>query len=104
MGIVFNPFTQNLDFTGSGGGGPAPRYTASFTSSGSWTTSGSDYTYSVPVSTHAQGVNPNVQVYQLISGSYELVNVNTNVDTSGNIMLTVSGTPDNRFDGLILIL
>jgi len=108
-GFKFNPLTGNLDFVGSSGGGgspsgPAERYFATFNNTSDWTSNSPEYTHTVTAATHGKGSNPNVSVYELVSGNYEAINVNISITTGGDVTIKVSETPDNRFTGLILIL
>lgn len=108
MGITWNPFNPGgIDFTGSGGGGggPAERFVQTFDGGADWgSPSGGVYSITVPAATHALGTNPNVQVYELIGGVYNLVNISINVTAAGAVTISVVQTPDLRFPGLILII
>jgi hypothetical protein len=111
MGTTFNPLNPFfLDFTGSGGSGPASgpaeRFTDTFNNTTDWGSPSSGlYSLSVTALVHGKGTNPNVQVYELVSGSYEQVQPNSIViNMSGDITISALQTPDTRFTGLILIL
>lgn len=109
MGVIFNPFIGNLDFTGTGGGGgggTADRYIENFNDTTDWSGPSSGlYSLVVTAATHTKGTNPNVQVYELVSGSYEQVQPNSIViNMSGDITITALETPDTRFTGLILVI
>jgi hypothetical protein len=108
MGYVWNPLTGNLDIAGAGSGGggsgPAERYTSTFNNTTDWTLNSPDYTRTILAATHGRGTSPNVQVFELISGSYEQINVNVVVNGSGDVTLKVTETPNNRFTGLVLII
>jgi hypothetical protein len=109
LGIIINPFTGDLDFTGSGGSspsGPAERYTQSFNTTTDWgSPSLGLYTIAVSAGTHGKGIHPNILVFELTAGNYEKVEPNsTIVDSSGNISITTLQSPDTRFAGLILII
>ncbi len=109
MGLTYNIFTGQLDFTGSsggGGGGAADRFVDTFNNTTDWSgpTSGL-YTITVTAATHTKGTNPNVQVYELVSGNYEQVQPNSIViNISGDVIISALETPDTRFNGLILII
>lgn len=110
MGIIFNAFTGNLDFTGTsgggGGGGTADRFVETFNNTTDWSGPSSGlFSLIVTAATHTKGTNPNVQVYELVSGNYELVQPNSIViNVSGDVTITALETPDTRFNGLILII
>lgn len=103
MGIAFNPFTGQLDITGSGGS-TAPRYEAEFNSTTDWgSPSGGIYTYTVLQATHGR-TNPNVQVYELSGSDYVEVIMSVKINASGDVLLEVMQTPDNRFAGKVIII
>lgn len=105
--LTYNPFTGNFDFTGSGGGGgsgPAERYVASFNNTTDWTLASPDYTLTVLAATHGKGINPSVQIFELVGLNYEQVSTNVTVNASGDVTLKVNEVPDNRFNGAILII
>lgn len=111
MGITFNPLNPfGLDFTGSGGSGPssgpAERFVDTFNNTTDWSGPSSGlYSLVVTAAAHVKGNNPNVQVYELVSGSYEQVQPNSIViNMSGDITITALETPDTRFTGLILVI
>lgn len=107
MGIKFNPIGfSGLDFVGGGGTsptGPAERYAAPF-SIAAWNLNGTEYELSITAGTHGKGINPSISVYEQVGLNFELVNVSITVDALGNITLRVSATPDNRFEGAVLII
>jgi hypothetical protein len=92
--------------SGSGGGpsAPAERYTDTFNNTTDWTAASPEYTRTILAATHGRGTSPNVQVFELISGSYEQINVNVVVNGSGDVTLKVTETPNNRFVGLVIII
>lgn len=91
---------------GAGGGSGATAYTQSFNATTSWgTASGGLYSITIPETTHARGAHPVIQVYELVGGDYELVDVNDIiVDGVGNVTMTVTEISDARFQGKIIIL
>lgn len=69
-----------------------------------WGTSGGLYTLSVLAATHAKGVSPLVQVFEEDTGKYIQVGIAVEIDSgNGNITLSVSQSPDLRFNGKIVI-
>jgi hypothetical protein len=53
--------------------------------------------------THGQGTTPTVEVYELIMGEYNKVQISTIVDSFGNVTIEIPQTPDLRFQGVIII-
>lgn len=109
MGLTYNFLTGQFDFTGVGGGGGGPstatRYTATFNNTTDWGVSAPDYTFTVLATNHGKGITPSVQVFEDIGGgSYEEVITNITINSSGDVILKVSQSPDNRFNGLVLII
>ena len=106
MGLILNPLTGQLDFTGSGGGGPSPavpKYVASFTTADFTGPSSGLYSISIATATHGHGATPTIQVFELVSGSYNLVQIETIIDSMGDITLNVLSSPDLRFNGKYII-
>jgi hypothetical protein len=81
---------------------PGAKYTRSFVTT-DWTLNGSDYELLILAAVHSKGSNLQIQVYQQNGADYEEVIVGINVLSSGNVVLTVSSTPDARFNGKVLI-
>lgn len=133
MPYVVNPFTGQLDYVNpppSGGAtsytpsnpaewSPVPstvggaldqlatrtaRYSATFNATSDWAVDGSDYKVYKGYVTHGRGPTPVVEVFQDIGGGlFQKANVDIQIDTSGNVSVYVSGTPDLRFAGKIII-
>lgn len=102
----FNIFTGELDIIGTTGGAvvQSPNYVATFNNPISWgSPSGGNYTLTVPVATHGKGQNPIVQILELSGSNYVVVAMSHVIDSSGNISIQVSETPDLRFNGKIII-
>ncbi len=89
-----------------GGGGSSDPYVTSFNATSSWgSPSGGVYSLQVLETAHEKGQHPIVQVYELSGGIYEAVTPNSiDVDSSGNITITVTEVLDARFQGKIVIL
>lgn len=108
MPFKLNPLTLDLDLvnasSGGGSSGPAQRFSQNFNNTTDWTLNSPDYTRTILAATHGRGTSPNVQIFELISGSYEQINVNVVVNGSGDVTLKVTETPNNRFTGLVLII
>ena len=133
MGLQYNPITGLFDLVpppSSGGGtsyipsnpsdwSPTPstvggaldqlaartaRYSVSFNATSDWTVDGADYKYYKSYVTHGRGPTPVVEVFQDIGGgNFQKANATIQIDTSGNVSVYVSGTPDLRFAGKIII-
>jgi hypothetical protein len=93
---------KRLGYTNISSTSPGAKYTRSFTS-GDWTLNGSDYEYTIPQSIHTKGTNIQVQVFQLVSGSFEEVIVGVVVESNGDLTIKVNTSPDARFSGKVLI-
>lgn len=106
MGIRINPFTGFFDLTGSGGAGsPASRSITSNNATTDWAgPSGGEYSITILAATHGKGTSPSVQVFELVTGIYNQVNPSINVNGSGDVIVSVTSSPDNRFAGKILII
>lgn len=107
MSIVFNPLSGQFDFVGAGsGGGPATatKYTRAFNNTTDWTLSSPDYFITTLAATHGKGTVPSVMVFELVGSDYELVVANILISASGDVTVKVAASPDNRFNGLILII
>lgn len=107
MGIKFNPFTvSGFDFTGSGGGGsPAtPPYQLVFNNTTDWgSPSGGIYTITVLAATHSKGTKPLVHIFEESGLDFLAVGIGYKLNTSGDVIIEVLQTPDNRFAGKIII-
>lgn len=107
MGTKFNPFTGQIDFTGSGGGGGGGGdvYELAFTIA-SWGSAVSGYYYiTVTQGTHDKGLSPGVQIFEEDGSDYVLVNVDEiKVMANGDVAIRVPETPDLRFDGRLIII
>lgn len=67
-----------------------------------WILALGEYTITIPASTHGV-LNPTATCYELITGSYNELWIATNIDTSNNIIITASQTPDTRFIGKVVV-
>jgi hypothetical protein len=108
VGATFNPFTGQIDYTGSGSGGGSTVQTANYVHSFLTTDftgpGGGNYTLSVAAATHGKGFNPILQIWEDIGGgSFEMVTVSYQIDSSGNLTLQVASSPDMRFSGKVII-
>lgn len=110
MAFTFNPLTGALDIVGtSGGGGPAPtvapRFTQTVNNNTHWgTASGGLYTIVILASTHGKGLKPTVTMFEQVGSDYEQVTVNYNINSSGDVSISVPDSPDLRFAGVVVII
>jgi len=100
--VVFtgNPATGEVDFSVTAGAGT--KFVQDFTT-GDWVLGSGAYQYSIPESTHGAGVDPEVQVFELVASDYELIDLEVNVNASGDVTLMVSNSPDLRFSGKVIL-
>jgi hypothetical protein len=106
VGITFNPFTGELDFTGAGSVPVtvAPRYNKTITNP-DWVVDGSDYSITILYSVHQKDTTPSVVCFEEISpGVFEEVKPNITINTIGDIKIKVNQTPDLRFSGKLIII
>lgn len=103
MSLVFNPLGPPFDFIGGTGAPSSPvKYSAAISVAGFTLVSG-NYEMVILASTHGAGINPISQCFELITGNYELIYPTIIVNGLGDITIQVSGTPDLRFDGKLII-
>ena len=92
---------KRLGYTGTGSGSGSVAYYASI-SSGTWTLSGSTYYIIIPFASHLK-INPVVTAYELSGTDYVEVELSIIVDSSNNVTVQISSTPDLRFTGKLII-
>ena len=94
----------NTASTGGGGGGSGSVYEQTFTS-GDWVSGGGYYSISILETTHDNGLNPLIQVQELVGSNYRDVIVDAFIDNvTGTVTIQINQTPDLRFTGRVLIL
>lgn len=86
---------------GGGGGSSTPPYSYSF-SIGTWS-AGVEWSISIPQTTHLKGVNPLIQVYELIGSDYIEVIQYIEINGSGDVTLKLNNSPDIRYAGKVII-
>lgn len=95
---------KSLNITGvNTGGGANPPYNQAFVVA-DWSLNGSVYEIDILESTHGLGANLGIHVYELVGGNYNEVVVDTEIDATGNITISISSSTDLRFDGKIIII
>ncbi len=107
MGTIFNPLTGQIDFTGSGSGGSgvAVRYVHTFNATTDWgSPSGGYYTLTVSAVTHGLGTTPISEVFEIIGSDLQKVNVSIEMNSFGDVSISVLSSPDLRFSGKLLLI
>lgn len=100
--ISANEINGTIDFVVTPTGTGATKFSQDFLIA-DWILNGTQYEITVLATTHNKGVNPIVQVVENNTGIYSLILTSYDISVSGDITLIVSQTPDNRFDGKIII-
>jgi len=81
------------------------KYELEFNATGDWINETTVYSISISATTHIRGFNPTIQIFELVSGTYDLVTVDRlSISSTGDIKFTVPATPDLRFAGKVVIL
>lgn len=70
---------------------------------GDWVLNVSVYELEILEATHGKGAAPLMQIYQDNAGTFEEVQTGIEMSSGGDIVLTVSSSPDLRFAGKIII-
>jgi hypothetical protein len=103
MGVVYNPFNGTLTLIpNSGSSSGTVKYFSTFVVA-DWVSSAPDYTITIPAATHNIS-NPTVTVYEKNGTDYDQVFTVVSVNASNDIIIKTSSNPDNRFDGLVVIV
>jgi len=102
MAFIYKAINPDI----SGGTADTTPYQRAFDATTSWgAASGGVYSQTITRAVHGKSVTPIVQVYELDTGNYELVLPNSiDIDTSGNVTITVTENNNTRFEGRIVIL
>lgn len=95
-----DPETGEIDFSVSAAA--SGKYVENFIV-GDWSLNADHYELTIPEATHGIGVDPEIQVFELSGLVFDLVDLEVEVNSSGDIILNVSQTPDLRFAGKIVI-
>lgn len=106
--LTFNPFTGQLDVTGTSSSAPSVpvKYILTFNNTSDWgAASGGYYTITVPVGTHGLGINLTPVVFELSGVDYIQVTVDElKVNNVGDISIRVLEIPDLRFNDKLIII
>lgn len=78
-------------------------YSQSFNSTTDWTLDGDFYLINIPVLTHNKGASPNCKVYEDISSIFYLSYPSISMNSSGDLYIKVTASPDNRFSGKLTV-
>lgn len=74
-----------------------------FNSTSDWSSVADEYVLTIPASTHLKGLNPQIQVYEIEGSDFASVIVYTAINSTGDIVVAVPQSPDNRFAGKAII-
>jgi len=104
LAYKFNVITGKLDLVDSGGS-QSPNYQVVFNNTTDWgSPSGGYYSLNVLAASHGKGLNPVIQVYELVGSDYELITAAVSIDSStGDVTIGVVETPDSRFEGKLIL-
>jgi hypothetical protein len=80
-----------------------PKYVQTFNNTTDWTLNGSYYQLTVLSATHVK-TNPVVETFETVGGIDTLINVDIIRNSTNDIILQVTQTPDNRYTGKVVIL
>ena len=99
---IVNPFTGQLDADdgGSGGGSSFVPYEQSV-STVDFTLNVSVYELSISAGTHGLGTTVVAQVFD---NTGDMIYPNININGSGDIVISVSSSPDLRFNGKVIVV
>lgn len=79
-----------------------PGYSTTFTSAFSWTLNGDYYQITISKVSHGK-TNPIVTVYETNGANFDEVKASVSLDSSDNVTISVSSSPDLRFTGKLTI-
>lgn len=94
---------KSINMDAVGGGSGTPPFNSPFVS-GDWSLNGANYDLAITEATHGQGAQLNVQVFEKVGTDYREVVVDILISSTGNITISVSSSPDLRFEGKIIII
>jgi hypothetical protein len=101
---VFNAITGNFDLINDSSAPVTARYVDTFNATTDWTLNGSVYEITIDAAAHGKGADPEVAVFEFVSGNYEKTNVGIVINNINDVIISVSSSPDLRFIGKIVIL
>lgn len=103
MGKTFKRVALNPNLGGGTPGTGNPAYSQSFVIA-NWILNVDVYELSIPEVTHDRGINTIVQVFEKVGSLYKEVEVDVEIDATGNVKLIIESNPDLRFDGKVNII
>lgn len=92
-----------IDQIVGGGNDLDNRYSQTITLASWGSPSSGVYSITVLEATHGREENPVVQVYENDLTNFDQIEVDININPSGDITISVPETPDLRFEGKIII-
>ena len=93
----------NMDAVAGNGGGSGTPYILPFLT-GTWNLNSSVYEINYLATTHLKGATVSVQVFEKAGAIYKEVTVDIELNTSGDVKITIPSVTDLRFEGKIIIL
>ena len=104
MSLKFNPITGQFDLVGNGSTAQSPNYEQTFVVADFSGPFSNHYQIIIAAATHGKGLNPIIQVFELVGSEYEVVTTAVSVNTTtGDVKVGVLATPDARFNGKVII-
>lgn len=94
--ITGNPATNTINFQVPS----SAKYIQTFNSTTDWTFDTDRYIITILESSHQRGTSPFIAILDNLD---DIVEPSVNVDVSGNIIISISSTPDLRFAGRVFI-
>lgn len=83
--------------------GVVPKYSQTFIGADWAGPSSGNYSITIAAATHLKGTEPLVTVFEKSGSDYEVIIVNTIINSFGSVTIYVNQTPDLRFIGKIII-
>lgn len=99
------PSTVNeaLDTLAGDISGSTGKYEMSFNNTSDWTLNSDYYEIEILESTHGKGASPNCKVYENITSIFYLSYPSISMNSSGDLYIKVTASPDNRFAGKLTV-
>lgn len=103
MKLKYNPLSGQFDFVNPTASSSLAKHDQSFNATTDWTVDGAIYKIIITEATHGAGVNPTFQVFEIVGADSIEIFPSVTYNVSGDITLSVTSSPDNRFAGKIII-